>query len=492
MKPLTLSILAIIFLWNFSVAQNGYLQKTFQLPMSNEAKPYFVQLVGTDYVLNGDIVVGNTLQSTRLYQTNNHNAFIWPKGNVPVEIDENIQQTSSVKDKNNRSLYDKVISALQALNNTNIRILKHTTEKDYIRIVMVAPQALGFHGGLSPVGKQGGEQVIKITYDCSEWTITHELLHSLGFWHEQSRYDRDKYIVIDTANVKKEFQYAFQVEPGSPVSAYDYNSIMHYGAYDFAKDEKKPVIKCKNGNTVSECTFGPGRYLFSDLDVKAINTAYYFNANTPKVAYREYGVKERETKFENKPGNADRFTNIGVTPITTGWYKIKINQTGKYLAIEGISMANGARLVQWDFVNQGNHKFFVQELGGGDYQISALHSNKYINAAGQSSADGTAVIQWDWANQDNVKWKIVYRKKNEGSFGGWVLLNKNANSPLCLNNMFSKDNGEFCIIRKPAYADGAYEPEQTFSFERITEQQPKLQEEKLYEKSPGMLNKVKN
>ena len=103
--------------------------------MSNEAKPYYVKLVGTDYVLNGDIVVGNTLQSTRLYQTNDHSSFIWPKGTVPVEIDDNIKQTSSVKDKNNRSLYDKVITALQTLNTTNLRIVKHSNEKKTISVL---------------------------------------------------------------------------------------------------------------------------------------------------------------------------------------------------------------------------------------------------------------------------------------------------------------------------------------------------------------------
>lgn len=491
MKSVTLSFLTTVFAISFCVAQNGYIQKSFQLPMTNESKPYFVKLVGTDYVLNGDIVVGNTLQNTRLYQTNNREAFIWPKGNVPVEIDENILQNSSVKDKYNRSLYDYVISAIQLINNTNIRLVKHTNEKDYIRIVMASTQSMGFHGGLSPVGRQGGEQVIKLTYDCEQKTIVHELLHSLGFWHEQSRYDRDKYIVIDTANIKEESRFNFQIEPGHPLNDYDYKSIMHYGAYYFAKDEKKPVIKCKNGNTVSECVLGDPGYIFSEGDVKSINTAYYFNAGSPRAEYKEYSAKAPDTKFDTKTGSTDRFTNIGVTPITTGWYKIKVNQTGKYLAIEGMSKDNGARLVQWDFVDQGNHKFFVQELGGGDYQISALHSNKYINAARQSKADGTAVIQWDWANQDNVKWKIVYRAKNEGAVGGWVIKNKNADAPLCLNNMFSKNNGEFFTIRKPVYADGGYEPEQTFSFERITEQQPKMREEKLYEKSPQMLNKTK-
>ncbi|MCP9751809.1 M12 family metallopeptidase [Ferruginibacter sp. HRS2-29] len=491
MKSFLILKFTLLLFIKVSFAQNGYVQKTFQLPMSNEAKPYFVKLVGTDYLLNGDIVVGNTLQHTRLYQTSDRNSFIWPKGNVPVEIDENIQQTSSVKDKSNMSLYDHVVRAISSLNSTNLRIVRHTNEKDYIRIKMVGPQDLGYNGGSSPVGKQGGEQVIKVTYDVTSRVIAHELLHSLGFWHEQSRYDRDNYIVIDTSNIEEKNRHNFQIEPGTPLGEYDYKSIMHYDAYGFAKDPEKPVIRCKNGNTISDCKFGPGPYLFSDADIKAINTAYYFNAGLAKAVYREYMVKPAGTAFQNSTGNQDRLTNVGVVPITTGWYKIKVNQTGKYLAIEGISMDNGARLVQWDFVDQGNHKFFVQELGGGDYQLSALHSNKYINVAGQSKADGSAVIQWDWANQDNVKWKIIYRAKNEGGLGGWEIKNKNSGSPLCLNNMFSKNNGEFFIVKNPVYEDGAYEPVQTFSFERITEQQPKLREEKLYEKSPGMLKQVK-
>src|SRR5262249_45150972 len=50
----------------------------------------------------------------------------------------------------------------------------------------------------SPVGMQGGRQIINIVSWTSKFVIVHELMHTLGFFHEQSSPLRDTYVDVAT------------------------------------------------------------------------------------------------------------------------------------------------------------------------------------------------------------------------------------------------------------------------------------------------------
>ena len=112
------------------------------------------------------------------------------------------------------------------------------------------------NGNNSPVGKEGGSQVINI-YNCNYGVIMHEILHSLGFHHEHSRNDRDDYLDIKWLNIKPSQWHNFTKHSiGLCLTSLDFNSIMMYGSLtsdtDFVYDTSKPMFTDLNGGYIYE------------------------------------------------------------------------------------------------------------------------------------------------------------------------------------------------------------------------------------------------
>ncbi|CAF0878918.1 unnamed protein product [Rotaria sordida] len=78
-----------------------------------------------------------------------------------------------------------------------------------------------------------------------EGTIMHEMLHCLGFWHEQSRPDRDNYVTVLYANVQKGLEHAFNkytTTVDTMAFPYDYDSLLHYGTNYFSANGKPTLV----------------------------------------------------------------------------------------------------------------------------------------------------------------------------------------------------------------------------------------------------------
>ncbi|RNA12080.1 zinc metallo ase nas-15-like, partial [Brachionus plicatilis] len=76
-------------------------------------------------------------------------------------------------------------------------------------------------------------------------TVAHELIHALGFLHEQSRPDRDQYIKINWDNIIEDMKFNFQIynEGDTFGLKYDFDSIMHYDSFAFSIDNESPTIE---------------------------------------------------------------------------------------------------------------------------------------------------------------------------------------------------------------------------------------------------------
>nr|XP_046256718.1 meprin A subunit beta-like [Scatophagus argus] len=95
-------------------------------------------------------------------------------------------------------------------------------------------------GCFSYVGKsQPNGQQLSIGRFCDGIsTVEHEFLHALGFFHEQSRYDRDNYVTVIFENIQegRESNFAKVSSEDSTTNgvAYDFWSVMHYSKNAFS------------------------------------------------------------------------------------------------------------------------------------------------------------------------------------------------------------------------------------------------------------------
>ena len=104
-------------------------------------------------------------------------------------------------------------------------------------------------------------------------TVVHELGHVIGFWHEQSRPDRDEHVEVILSNVITGFEYNFDKREENEIDSqgvgYDYNSIMHYDSNFFARIPSYDTLRARDPSI----PVGRAREL-SELDIIQTNRLY--------------------------------------------------------------------------------------------------------------------------------------------------------------------------------------------------------------------------
>ncbi|NXC50416.1 MEP1A protein, partial [Penelope pileata] len=131
-------------------------------------------------------------------------------------------------------------------------------------------------GCWSWVGDLKTGQDLSIGSGCDHKAVVeHEILHALGFYHEQSRMDRDDYVTIWWDEILEGREHNFEKYDDSYITdlntPYDYESVMHYAPYSFNKNASIPTITAKIpafDNIIGQ------RLDFSALDLERLNRMY--------------------------------------------------------------------------------------------------------------------------------------------------------------------------------------------------------------------------
>ncbi|KAL8622899.1 hypothetical protein ACOMHN_027020 [Nucella lapillus] len=166
-----------------------------------------------------------------------HPFYLWPSSIVPYRFNPDFPESHK----------ETVLKAMQFWqDSTCVQFVPVSdTLTQYLRHLDHVLFTVG-EGCQSSIGRVStGEQTTEIADPCNEFgSVAHELGHVLGFYHEQSRPDRDNYVFILRQNILQRRHHNFLKYSSNEIMTeepYDIGSVMHYGPTQDLNDVSQSV-----------------------------------------------------------------------------------------------------------------------------------------------------------------------------------------------------------------------------------------------------------
>ena len=254
------------------------------------------------------------------------------------------------------------------------------------------------------VGRKGGKQVINLQPPrcINHGTIVHEIGHAVGFWHEQSRPDRNSYIRVNENNIEPGKSRQFQVRTRSEVNyygtGYDYGSIMHYPRNAFNRNGR-PTIEVTNTaeyNRQHRPMLGQ-RLRLSDIDVQQANRLYSCSGSN-RIGY----LSVQASHANNLPdedgwlaGRSDPYMRVVATDIfgfreTRSSRHIQENQSPRWnqrLRFSGRRPWNRVEVTVYDSDNGSDDRLTVTAV---HTEVNNIRGSRSASVCGTNNCCGRA------------------------------------------------------------------------------------------------------
>jgi hypothetical protein len=109
-------------------------------------------------------------------------------------------------------------------------------------------------GTAANLGSSGTLTKVSFPGHCTTGSTIHEIGHAVGYFHEQTRIDRDDHVTINWNNIALGHSHNFQKyssATGKDRGEYDFDSIMHYDSYAFSANGQPTIVKKGDGGLIT-------------------------------------------------------------------------------------------------------------------------------------------------------------------------------------------------------------------------------------------------